>query len=70
MRRNDSGGRYSDKVDSSVMAGGLPDVLTVDGYSNSGQIAVAMEYFRMIVENEYMSEAQIDHLFESGRAAL
>ena len=52
------------------MAGGLPDVLTVDGYSNSGQIAAAMEYFRMIVENEYMSEAQIDHLFESGRAAL
>lgn len=28
--RNDSGG-YSDKVNASVMAGGLPDVLTVDG---------------------------------------
>ncbi|MCI8660280.1 MAG: sugar ABC transporter substrate-binding protein [Lachnospiraceae bacterium] len=29
--RNDSGGGYSDKVNASVMAGGLPDVLTVDG---------------------------------------
>ena len=28
--RNDSGGGYSDKVNDSVMAGGLPDVLTVD----------------------------------------
>ena len=26
--RNDSGGGYSDKVNASVMAGGLPDVLT------------------------------------------
>lgn len=29
--RNDSGGGYSDKINASVMAGGLPDVLTVDG---------------------------------------
>ncbi len=29
--RNDSGGGYSDKVNASVMAGSLPDVLTVDG---------------------------------------
>ena len=29
--RNDSGGGYSDKVNASVMSGGLPDVLTVDG---------------------------------------
>ena len=29
--RNNSGGGYSDKVNASVMAGGLPDVLTVDG---------------------------------------
>lgn len=29
--RNDSGGGYSDKVNSSVLSGGLPDVLTVDG---------------------------------------
>ena len=29
--RNDSGGGYSDKVNASVLSGGLPDVLTVDG---------------------------------------
>ena len=29
--RNDSGGGYSDKVNSSVLSGGLPDVLTLDG---------------------------------------
>ncbi len=46
------------------------DGLTVDGYFNSDQTAAAMEYFRTIVENEYMSEAPIDHLFESGRAAF
>lgn len=46
------------------------DGLTVDGYFNSEQTASAMEYFRTIVENEYMSEAPIDHLFESGRAAF
>ena len=31
------------------------DGLTVDGYFNSEQTAAAMEYFRTIVENEYMS---------------
>ena len=41
--RNDSGGGYSDKVNASVMAGGLPDVLTVDGpnvaaYASNGII--------------------------------
>ena len=46
------------------------DGLTVDGYFNSEQTAAAMEYFRTIVENEYMSEAPIDHLFDSGRAAF
>ena len=46
------------------------DGLTVDGYFNSDQTKAAMEYFRTIVENEYMSEAPIDHLFESGRAAF
>ena len=46
------------------------DGLTVDGYFNSEQTAAAMEYFRTIVENGYMSEAPIDHLFESGRAAF
>ena len=46
------------------------DGLTVDGYFNSDQTKAAMEYFRTIVENEYMSEAPIDHLFESRRAAF
>ena len=46
------------------------DGLTVDGYFNSEQTAAAMEYFRTIVEKEYMSKAPIDHLFESGRAAF
>ena len=46
------------------------DGLTVDGYFNSDQTKAAMEYFRTIVENEYMSEAPIDHLFESGRAVF
>ena len=31
--RNDSGGGYSDKINASVMSGGLPDVLTVDGHA-------------------------------------
>lgn len=46
------------------------DGLTVDGYFNSDQTKAAMEYFRTIVEKEYMSEAPIDKLFESGRAAF
>ena len=29
--RNESGGGYSDKVNASVISGGLPDVITVDG---------------------------------------
>lgn len=29
--RNDSGGGYSDKINSSVLSGGLPDVITLDG---------------------------------------
>ena len=29
-----------------------------------------MNYFRQIVEKEYMSEAPIEFLFESGRAAF
>ena len=29
--RNESGGVYSDKVNVSVISGGLPDVITVDG---------------------------------------
>lgn len=46
------------------------DGLTIDGYFNSDQTKAAMEYFRTIVEKEYMSEAPIDKLFESGRAAF
>lgn len=46
------------------------DGLTADGYFNSEQTAAAMEYFRSVVENGYMSEAPIDHLFKSGRAAF
>lgn len=46
------------------------DGLTADGYFNSEQTAAAMEYFRSVVENGYMSEAPIDHLFESGRDAF
>ena len=37
--RNDSGGGYSDKVNASVMSGGLPDVLTVDGPNVSAYAA-------------------------------
>ena len=37
--RNDSGGGYSDKVNASVMSGGLPDVLTVDGPNISAYAA-------------------------------
>ena len=46
------------------------DGLTVDGYFNSDQTKAAMNYFRTIVQDQYMSEAPIDQLFESGRAAF
>ncbi len=46
------------------------DGLEADGYFSSEATADAMEYFRTIVEEGYMSEAPIDHLFESGRAAF
>lgn len=46
------------------------DGLTVDGYFNSDQTKAAMNYFRTIVKEKYMSEAPIDQLFESGRAAF
>lgn len=46
------------------------DGLTVDGYFNSEQNVETMQYFRQIVEKKYMSEAPIDKLFESGRAAF
>lgn len=37
--RNDSGGGYSDKINASVMSGGLPDVITVDGPNVSAYAA-------------------------------
>lgn len=46
------------------------DGLSVDGFFNSSQMAEAMEFFRGVVEKGYMSEAPIEHLFESGRAAF
>ncbi len=46
------------------------DGLTVDGYFNSDANVETMQYFRTIVEKKYMSEAPVDKLFESGRAAF
>jgi len=46
------------------------DGLTVDGYFNSAENVETMGYFREIVEKKYMSEAPVDKLFESGRAAF
>lgn len=46
------------------------DGLTVDGYFNSAENVKTMQYFREIVEKKYMSEAPVDKLFESGRAAF
>lgn len=44
--------------------------LEVSGYFNSEPVANAMQYFRSMVENKYMSAAPIEKLFESGRAAF
>ncbi len=46
------------------------DGLTADGYFNSDKNAEVFKYFRGLVENKYMSEAPVDKLFESGRAAF
>ena len=46
------------------------DGLTVDGIFNSAANTETMKYFRGIVENGYMSQAPIENLFESGRAAF
>ena len=46
------------------------DGLTVDGFFNSQENVQTMQYFRNIVEKKYMSEAPIENLFESGRAAF
>ena len=44
--------------------------LEVRGYFNSEPVVNAMQYFRSMVENKYMSAAPIEKLFESGRAAF
>ncbi len=44
--------------------------MTVDGYFNSEKNVEVMNYFHQIVENKYMSEAPVEKLFESGRAAF
>ncbi|MCI9162929.1 MAG: sugar ABC transporter substrate-binding protein [Lachnospiraceae bacterium] len=46
------------------------DGLSVDGFFNSDEMAEAMDFFRTVVDKKYMSEAPIEHLFESGRAAF
>ena len=46
------------------------DGLTVDSVFNSQENISAIKYFRSLVENEYMSKAPIEKLFESGRAAF
>lgn len=46
------------------------DGLAVDSIFNSQENAEAMNYFRSFVDNEYMSQAPIEKLFESGRAAF
>lgn len=46
------------------------DGMTVDGVFNSPENVETMELFQSIVQNGYMSQAPIDKLFESGRAAF
>lgn len=46
------------------------DGMTVDGYFNSPQSTQTMQFFRSLVDKGYMSQAPIDKLFESGRAAF
>ncbi|MDD7295046.1 MAG: sugar ABC transporter substrate-binding protein [Oscillospiraceae bacterium] len=46
------------------------DGLTVDSVFNSQENVAAMQYFRSFVDNGYMSQAPIENLFESGRAAF
>lgn len=46
------------------------DGLSVDGFFNSEDMVNVMNFFRTVVEKKYMSEAPIEHLFESGRAAF
>ena len=44
--------------------------VNANGYFNSEKNVEVMNYFHQIVENKYMSEAPIENLFESGRAAF
>lgn len=47
-----------------------PDGLTVEGYFDSEKTVEAFEYLKSFADKGYMSEAPIDKLFESGRAAF
>ena len=44
--------------------------LSVDGVFNSKENVKTVSYFQSLLKNKYMSKVQIDHLFESGRAAF
>ena len=62
--RNDSGGGYSDKVNSSVLSGGLPDVLTLDGpnvaaYAENGIIQPLAEQKEANIWNPFWIRALI-----------
>lgn len=46
------------------------DGLIADGYFNSDKNTRTMKYFRSLLEKGYMSQAPIEKLFESGRAAF
>ena len=60
--RNDSGGGYSDKVNSSVLSGGLPDVLTLDGpnaVSYTHLLANAISCVTMIIVSPSFASVRI-----------
>ena len=44
--------------------------LSVDNIFNSKQNVGTIEYFKKLLDKDYMSKVPIDHLFESGRAAF
>ena len=46
------------------------DGLTVDGYFNSDQTVEAFQFFRNVVEKEYMSEAPIDICLKAAEQRL
>jgi len=46
------------------------DGLNADNVFNSQENTETMQYFRSLVDNKYMSQAPVEKLFESGRAAF